>query len=192
MNFRVDMRGWRKDADKFKNGLSAIGITLVKSGRGEIIVSKRTQRDDERSAPVHGKGIANMLAKKGGDVFRVDKHVERTAFRDLEHGWRRISLHAMRTGVPQQRHLRMLLRDVTQDVTREVVEGLVQGRGNRKKSSKYAAKLRSMAERGATFIDTTYGNPPPWGVKTGRFVEGIKARVSKSKRALRSVYDTSI
>lgn len=192
MNIRMDMTDWRRGCKHMERGIMAVRTTLYRTGRGEIVVSKRKQAPGERSAPVHGKAIANMLAKKGGDVFVPEPYVERHAHEDLEAVVYDVFDHAMRSGNPQHARLRNVVKKVTEDVLRSLLENIATGREPRRKSPRYAAKLKSMAARGASFVDTRFGLPPPWGIKTGRFFDGIKARLGRSKAALRSVYDSEL
>lgn len=188
----MDMTRWHRAARHMVAGISAFRETIYRTGRGEIVVSKRNPYGFEKSRVVHGKAIANMLAAKGGDVFIVDPQVERDAYYRLEGVVHRIIELAIASGRPQHRLLRKVMREVTQEVLRSILENIAQGRTPKEKSAKYAAKIKSMSERGYGAIDNRFGMPPPWGVKTGRFFDGIKARMGRSKAALRSVYDSGL
>lgn len=189
MEIVADFSQWKRQAKKFTNGLSSISITLLKSGRGEVVTSPRHPIKGDTGRVLHGRAIANILRTKGGDVFALPSERATAIGARLSRGVSHIFDLAMRSGRPQEAHMRRLLRDCVAEYGTAVLDQI--GRDAvRANATKYGARKRELAGRaGVYWVNNVFGNQPTWGVKSGRFAEGVKWRVSRSKRALRSVYE---
>ena len=187
MRIRADFTDFRREIRNIVGGIQAFEETLRRTGRGEIVVSKRRPIPGERRPPLHGKAIANILRSKGGDVFKIPTSDAQRLADELAEGSEDIFREAARSGRPQHAKLRKLLRRVTREYRDLIVRRIERGQTGRRKSPKTAERQEKLIERGAWWITRKYGIPPPWAIASGRFVEGIRARISRSRKAVRAI-----
>lgn len=179
----VDMVTLSRDVYREVRGLDAWKETLENVGRGEVTVGQRRKMSFEKTKPPHGMHIANILAKKGKSPFLYSAQAEREALDFLNEEVLDAVRDAVRTQCPQTNRLRRVLR--------AAAEHLAESAADHVKRGVLGVKKGSMSEgRRKYWLRTGRWNPkyafvsgaPPYGIATGRFVEGFKGGWSLGRR----------
>ena len=156
----------RNTVGRFKS----MKITLKSPGTGEVVVSRRKKYPGERRKPLHGRAIANLLAKLGHDPFKYPDHIVAAIDQEVAE---EIS-DALEDAFRARHHRRQRVRDALLIGARKLAEfarwrieqGLLAP----------MTEDRAKRKRWRRNKTTRYGDPPPYGIVSGRFVEGIRAR----------------
>ena len=168
--------------------------TFLRDARGRIQYEAYTIK------VMHGRAIANFLRSKGHDPF--DYKADATAFanRLVMRGLRRAQQVAWGSANQERRIVRNSLEGAAQYLADWARSNIIEGHLGQKRPLRVA---RHVAERGVSSADLRvasaatvigrrstkaralvragfwtdrYGLPPPYGIATGRFVEGIRGR----------------
>ncbi len=180
MGVTVDHKQLDRSIRRNNKRLTAIRRTMQETGEGEVLVSRRIKVPGDTQRAVHGRAIANIMRTRGKDPFEYPGHVRDTAERLVKRGVTTAREKAYRQGRSRRRDVRNTLEGAAQflaDWARINIQrgGLGQKPRRRKWTDRQVrAYWRSEARRRRA--TTRYGNPPPYGVRTGQFVKGIRAR----------------
>lgn len=161
-----------------RRGYIALAATVERAGRGDVLVSKRIKQKWEKRKAVHGRAIANMLADRGRDPFDYDLPVVKEVTDFLESEIQDAKGKAFRTGRPRRSQVRGALRAGAEFLARAAYRKIVRGRLGKNPSGYRERKKRRVKSGRYT---RAFGNPPPYGVATGRFVRGIRATWSQGR-----------
>jgi len=163
--------------------LRAVRSTVEKAGGGEVLVSKRTKLPGEKGRALHGRGIANLLADRGRDVFAYPARETDAVSADVAQGTAAAIQRAWATGAHQQPVLRALFTKGAEDLAawakRNLLAGGLGGVAEKTKIAKQRLVRRGRAL--AAFVNV-------FGVRSGRFAgaggnPGIRARWRGGRRA---------
>ena len=173
MRIHLDSELLRRTTRDAAGRAKSVRITLRYAGTGEVLVSRRRKESWESGRAFHGKAIANRLAARGHDPFaypqevaaEVSGEIARQTTRAIEGAWRsrRHRLQTIRTAVRQG-------AEFLSTWARQNIERGQLGEN----TARYRAIKHNLIRRGRA--TGRYGDPPPFGVLTGRFLEGIRAR----------------
>lgn len=156
-------------------GLEAWQETLDRVGRGTVLTSRRRRLSGmPEGRALHGRGIANMLADRGHDPFAFDNAVEQEASEIVAEEVADALDDAYRTNRPQTSRVRAVLRAAADVLAEWARDNLAAGRLG-ENASGYRKQKLAYARSGAKGFTGSYGYPPPYGIATGQFVEGIRA-----------------
>jgi hypothetical protein len=171
---QVDDKQIAKDTKDLIGKFAAIRSTLKNLGYGCVIVTRRDKESWEKKRPLHGRAIANILADKGHNPFASPQSV-----RDIAH---RFVVNNLTTAVTIAFKRRKNQKEIVKDIFRRAAEKIAEwakrniesgGLGENSKGVKRYKEF-SLGRRGR--ITTKYGSCPPYGVRTGRFLDCIEVR----------------
>jgi len=208
MQISVDVTTLRRDIMGVARGMESTRQTITDVGYGAVLASRRVLSDEEKSArladkrarkaageigarvarKVEGWDIANFLASQGHDPYEyppedvefVGKSIEEEVAESIE--------EAYKTGKSQKPRVVLVLtaaaRHLQEAAQTQIKEGklgtnTVGYRGQ--KTRRARGDVNPRRKQSAVPITTKYGIPPPYGVYSGRFIEGIRG-VHFSKR----------
>lgn len=151
--------------------IKAVRQSVEKPVAGEVLVSRRTKLAGERGRAAHGKLIANAFASIGRDPFAYPPSVADRARRGMSDAMRRAIDQAMATGRAQTSYLKARLGAVAMGLALWARQHLLSGGLGQVAVSTAKAKARLAA------IGVIPGrNIRTYGVRSGRFADGIRAR----------------
>lgn len=165
----------------------AIIETLKRSGMGEVITSKRAKMPHERASKrkkregkkvVHGRLIAWILKKSGHDPFEYDRGALSEAMEIINRGVVHAIDKAADTSKDESAIIKAALLEMTDVLVNDVFERVTQGKLGRNRQRTIRRKKQMVKDGIAT---TEFGNPPPFGVLTGRFIKGVRRRWRQGK-----------
>lgn len=159
-----------KDVLRVSRSLKAVKLTITKPGQGVVMVSKRNKEPWEKRKAPHGRAIANFMKKHGKDPFDLNPNDVAKASKIVEIEIERSIDVAVRTGRAQKQLVKDALIKAVTFLAQIAKESLIRGRFIQSKKLE-KIKLSSM-KRGR--CSTSYGSPPPYGIRTGRFLNGIR------------------
>ena len=174
--FSVDWRVFSSDLDLVSGRLQAIRDTVAATGTGEVVVSARKKLPGEKAKAIHGMMVANLLRKIGHDPFDYPADVAAEVEEFISTEIEELVQIAYRTGRPQrsaaQRVFMAAATELAKAATNRVeTGGLGETVGD---YGRYKARRRKA------------GTLPPEskyvGIKTGRFVAGIRPRRRRGRR----------
>lgn len=181
----VDTSQLERIARQYGGGCEAVNETMRGVGQGVVYVSQRRKLRSESGKPVHGKGIANMLRARGHDPFDVPPNEVAFVNEALRTEGGEAIDAAFRTNRPQTDRMKRLVRAVAAHLAEWSKENIKKGGLGQKKPvgkpKTYYARLRGKMNAG--IVTGKYGFPPPYGVYSGRFVEGIKSKWQLGRRS---------
>ena len=168
------------DTDQFKRGVlasrkghAAIRETLRLQGSGETINSRRKKRPGEKKKPMHGRFISWFFREKIGiDPFKLEGGDYETVLDAMTRAMVKALDDAYTTGLTQEAAAKHALLMAANEWAKAVQKRIKAGLGT--PSAKSVIVKRVLQKYGR--IGTKYGSPPPMGIKTGRWVEGIRGR----------------
>ena len=173
MRIRLDTRMLRRTARDAANRHKSVRITFKGAGTGEVLVSKRRKLPWEKRRAIHGKAIANMLAAKGHDPFSYPDDVVEESQETISTTYQRAIRRAFRLKRHQLPMIREALRQEAERLAEIARDRVISGKVGRN-PPEYRKRKARLVERGRATGE--YGTPPPYGVLTGRFVAGFRAR----------------
>jgi len=168
--------------------------TKLRNADGSIVYETYTIK------VLHGRAIANFLRAKGHDPFKYRPDVVRFAQRLVARGIRRANRQGYATAHKQDRIIHKALEGAAQYLADWARSNIMEGHLGKKRPLRVAQHI---AERGVSSADLRvasratvagrriakakalvrtgwwtdkYGLPPPYGIASGRFVEGIRGR----------------
>lgn len=167
---KADFSGW-------SDGIDAVSKTLTNTGRGQVLTSARKKLAHESGRALHGRGIANILADRGHDVFLYDLPVADMVEEFVADEVSDAMDDAFDTARPQVHRIRTVLRAAAAELADSAKANISRGglgdkRVLRSKRSAWTNYWTWQAKRGRA--DLRFGNPPPYGYRTGRFYNGIR------------------
>jgi len=163
------------DARDVARRLSAVSRTMADAGTGEVIVSIRRKMAGESRAPFHGRLIANVLRSRGHDPFEYEPAALAEAEAPFRSALAAAPGRAYETGSSQEAMVRAAIERMAEALAAAAIERIRAGRLGANDMT-YARRKRRAIERRHPTITTEHGSPPPYGVWSGRFVAGIRAR----------------
>ena len=174
----IDSKQLERDVRATNKGLEAARLTLRNSGVAQVLVSRRKKIRGEKRKPLHGRAIANILRSKGADPFDFPKDLENEISTGLLEELNESISVAFETARPQSSRMQRAVKGAGVLLADWSVENLKSGGlGNRKiptgkNRDKYFKRMQSLVSRG--LVTSKYGFPPPKGIYSGRFIEGIR------------------
>ena len=183
--FTIDWDRFAKDLRRSSKQLEAIVDTTANTGVGEVVVSARKKFREERGKKVmHGRFIANMLRSNGHDPFDLPDTTVREVQQIVGDEIEELIVRAYRTGRPQSSAVQRVMRAGADHLAREIVRRVTTGQLGRS-VGRYGKRKAILANQGKLHVTKQYGNPPPVGVFSGRFVRGIRHRWRLGRRRRR-------
>ena len=184
MKMKLDIDLLRSDVRKEKKRFDALAQTVSESGEGEVVVSKRQKMANEKGRPAHGRLISNALAAKGIDPFDYPPDVQARIEEKIAQAVQKALDQAASTSRPQDEAVRKALEDAAKELAEWVVQNI--GRGGLGSSTGRYAEYKSRLVK-AGIATSEYGDPPPRGVLSGRYIKGIRYRWRKGGKARRRI-----
>lgn len=158
-------------------GLAAVMETLAQGWVGAITLGPRhpgIPALDQGGPPDHGRVVAASLAARGTDPLHIDPVIAARGQSYIAQAHHAAVQKARATGRQQGRMIRAgvdkAVRLAHFFIRRRMEMGLL---GVQSRAS--AAFKRRLIRQGV--ISTAYGNPPPYGICSGRFLRSIGLRV---------------
>ena len=185
MKIKLDVDLLRSDVWLEKKRLAAIAKTVTDSGEGEVIVSMRKKMPHEKKRAAHGRIVTNYLAAKGIDPFDYPPGVQKVIEDRIAQEVQKALDVAAKTSRPQDEEVRKALEDAAEWLAAWAKDYIEKG-GLGPSTGKYGKFKSRMVAAGIATGE--YGDPPPRGVLTGRYVKGIRHRWKlggKSRRRIR-------
>ena len=191
LSFEVNYVEMMAAIQKVKSGFSAISGTVNDPGHVRILTSRRAMtpaekkyRREERARAkrlknprlrpgphVQGWNISNVLKKKGTDPFKYTDSVLREV-RDMMSELIQDAINdAWKTNRPQKARIRQILEAGARELVDDVKDRVMTGKLGRNDHGYMWRKLR-LYDSGV--LPTKYGRPPPYGIFSGRFIEGVR------------------
>lgn len=159
----------------------AVRMTVAGGGVGEVVCSARKKMSWERGTKVpHGAMIANILRNQGHDPFDYPADLAAQAHDLIEHATQQAVSDAWDTARDQSARVRTALTEAAELLANTTAQR-IKDRALGDSVGKYEKRKAIMVNRGRGSSD--YGRVPPVGVLTGRFVDGIRARWRRGRRA---------
>jgi len=148
-----------------KRANAAIYKTIERSGTGEIVTSSR-----------HSAEVAEFLASEGADPFDFSRVPEVQAM--LTEAIEEVMDRVARTGRTESDYIRRIMIGAAMDAAEFARERITKGDlgKNTRRTADY--KRRLVAQGKAT---SRYGDPPPYGVRSGDFVKDISGEWTDRK-----------
>lgn len=181
MNFEINTNALNGSINYVKSGLEAISKTIEPHGRAEVVTSRRVRLPFERAnkrkgitgaVVVGGHHIANFLRSKGRDPFKLPQNQLNEVVNAIEEEIVDAVSDAARTARPQTDRVRRVLIAGAEELARDARRNIELG-GLGVNASKYiGSKARFVRRHGLI----KHGVPPPYGILSGRFVDGIRHR----------------
>lgn len=171
----IDTRALYQTAHRQALKYRAVALTLSNPGQGEVVVSARKRMiTDPPGRAMHGKFIANFLTSKGHDPFDYPVPVIRHAEGELSARTSALELQAFRTGRHTTKDLREALEAAAAELAAWAVENIA--KGGLGENTERQARAKATLGRARAGVTAIYGVPPPYGIRSGRFIGGIRAR----------------
>jgi hypothetical protein len=154
--------------------LDAVRQTLGVQAEGQVVASSRKKIPSDKAKPIHGAFIANILRKKGIDPFKYPDSITKKNIAFLTKRSDVAVQNAAKTGKSQELTIKVALTIIAQALAgwarNHVTSG---GLGARHATKKFSfRRWQHMVNLGR--VTKRYGFPPPRGILTGRFAEGIR------------------
>lgn len=148
--------------------------TIRLQGMGETITSRRKKNEYEKKQPQHGRVISWLFRTKAGvDPFSLEGEDFDKINRQLEDDITEALIFAYISGSPQPDRIKQALAKAAQFWAEAVQDRIESGYlgENRKKAKTLKENLAKYG-----YITSEYGVPAPRGIRTGRWIEGIRHR----------------
>lgn len=187
LEFSVDFAEWRRGARELGRNIWAVRQTLAKSGRGEIFTKRRKKLRGERQRAVHGRVVANVLASRGHPVDQPTERAESQVWEMLERRAMEALTIAGRTGREQSNRINAILLRAAEILRDDIVEYVSSGRAGTNAVT-YGRVKRAQADHGAWWVTEEYGSQPIYGVRSGRYLGGLSARLGRGPKRRSTVY----
>ena len=187
LEFQVDFTQWRRGARELGRNVWAVRQTLTRAGRGEIYTKMRRKIRGETRRAIHGRGIANILADRGHPVDQPSERGESLVWDLIERRAMRSLVKAGRTGREQSGEINRLLLRAAEFLRDDIVEYVAGGHAGRN-ATKYGKKKAAQLERGAWWVTDEFGPQPIYGIRSGRYLRGLSARLGRGRRRRDVVY----
>lgn len=177
------LRDLKRDLSGQSRKMAAIRITtkrIAKEKEGHVIVSKRKKESWEKGRQAHGRVIAANLRRLGHPVFDHDKKLMRRINTEIKSEVSGLLQRAAQRKKSQKTtELERRIRRGTQRLVMETKSRIRNGKiGSHPRA--YKNRKVSLVMRGRGTV--RYGMPPPYGVLTGRFMDGIRWRMRRPYR----------
>lgn len=170
----IDIAKLRRDCAAVEGALEAMVSTEQGAGEGWVVTSMRRKLRSERQRAVHGRVIAAMLRKEGHDPFAYPESVRGEVMEIISVEGEEALSDAWRTGRPQAQRMKRLMTAAAAHCAEWVRHNITSG-GLKPGRTAPVWVRRIYKQRAARGLVTlAYGNPPPYGVRSGRFVAGIR------------------
>lgn len=154
--------------EEAQRALESVYKTVEKSGSGEVVTST-----------LHSDEVVSFLQSEGVDPFDYSAAPEVEAM--LADAIEDVMERVARTGRPETDYIRRVMIGASMDVaewTRERIEKGGLGKRNTRRTAEYKSRL--VADGRAT---REYGDPPPYGIRSGDFIRDISGSWSSRKAA---------
>jgi len=175
----VDVRGMDRDIRAIKNGYDAMAVTLQNAGQGQVVTSKRTPKRPWEKKAFHGSAIANFLRARGVEpVDNFDEQVQQVVETTLQQRITDALDAAWRTATSHAEQIQEALLEAAQALAQNARDRLARGAVGTNTGRTRDRKKRLVKGGAAT---RQYGAVPPYGIETGRFVDGIKGSWKRGK-----------
>lgn len=170
----VDMALFRRGIIRLGRGYKSVRETIRKQGIGETINSRRKKEAPEKRKPDHGRAIAWMFRTKfGKDLFKTSGEDFNRVLNELVDDYQNAIEKAFDDESGQNSNVKRALLIAAQEWAMAVQDRLEGGYlGPNKKRAK--AKKEGLIKAG--LISAEYGTPPPRGIRSGRWLRGIRGR----------------
>ena len=169
----IDVKKFRAGLFETSYGYRAVRETIRVQGVGETITSRRKKEKWEKKRAKHGRFISWYFRRKGIDLFipngRAFQAIQDQYIANIDDA---LTL-ADKTGKPQPSMIRDALRWAAQEWA-EAVQDKIKSGGLGRNVDKVRQRKTMMVKMG--MLPDKYGTPPPRGISTGRYVEGIRGR----------------
>ena len=160
------------------SGLQAVASTLATGWTGAVVTGPRKpQLFWESSPPEHGRVVAASLKAMGADPFYLPPSAVAQARGYLRTAHSRAVQEARRTGRDKSLVIRAGVEKGAKFLVAFVKYRIVGGYLGTNSAYTKAMKSWAIAQG---WISSQYGNPPPFGIFSGRFLASIKSRVFRS------------
>lgn len=173
MKMQLDTALFRRGVRDVLRRYRAMRRTLDSSGGGEVLVSQRKKLPWEKRKPLHGKAVANMLAASGRDAFAYSASAAADASRIVAEAIRRSLETSWTRGQAGTSVVKEGLLKAAEGLAAWAAADVKAGGLGTNTEGTEKLKRRLVEQGKAT---AAYGAVPPLGIRTGRFVEGIRAR----------------
>lgn len=169
-----DVQRFRKGLIRLGKGYHAVKETVRVSGYGETINSRRKKNEWDNRKPVHGRVISWYFRTHFRvDAFEMSGPEFHEILADMVKTCEEAIDEAYRKERPQHEKIRRALTLAAQSWAIEVQDRIEAGRlGVNTKDRK--AKKEALVKAGV--FPSRYGQRPPKGIGSGRWVEGIRGR----------------
>lgn len=194
MQISIDAQRMQRDIRRNVAAFEAVSKTTDRVGYGAVMTGHRRGTDRERAqrksdirdiraagvrraAPfayriTTGWGVANFLASKGHDPFDYPEADVQFVSAAIEEEVAEAIEDAYRTGRPQTDRIRRVLKAAAHHLRDAAKEQISSGELGTN-SPKYAERKKRMAKY-TDIVTSRYGEEPPYGVKTGQFIDGLR------------------
>jgi hypothetical protein len=184
----IDERIIKGDVRRLNRGWQAMRRTVDNMGFGVVVTSARKKIKGEKSKQLHGRAIANILRDRfGKDPFDYDHGFLKRTGDGLAIEVETAMGDAYRMQSHQTDRIKKALTVAAENMAAEAQQGVESGKLGEKKipggtaRKSYIARMHRLANRG--FVTRRYGLPPPFGIRSGRFVAGIRGVWKLGRRA---------
>lgn len=176
MRMVVDWRRLSGDLLQQRQQFEAVAATVRDGGVGEVVVSARKKIPEEKGKKVlHGRDIANLLRRIGHDPFAYPDSVSREAQRFIAEQTNAAVMKAWENVRSYSDQVKAVLYAQAEELATWAAENIAAG-GLGKSVGRYGKRKAILANQGRRGVTKKYGSPPPVGVYTGRFLDGIRSR----------------
>ena len=161
--------------------------TVLNAGRGQVETSMRRKESWEKERAPHGGHIANILKKLGHDPFGYPDSIIEQVGGKLSAAVEAALQRCDSLGKSQEATLHRALKIGAESLSLWAIQNLKSG-GLGSNTIKHQRWKRKLLHRTPPSATGAYGDPPPYGIITGRFVDGIKSTwVRGPQRRIRTV-----
>jgi hypothetical protein len=174
MEMRIDSAKLKADLAKVTGAMDAIVETERTAGEGWVMTSMRRKLRSEQRRAVHGRVIAAMMRREGHDPFAYSSAVTGDVQESISVETSDALDDAYRTGRPQSSRMRHLFTGAAQHLAEWVRDNITSGRLRPGRTAPVWIRRINKQRAARGLVTLEWGNPPPYGVRSGRFVKGIR------------------
>lgn len=184
---RPDLRLFRSTCRRAAQAHARIAFLNreIAKHEGRVIVSKRNRmKGDPKGRVIHGKGIANIMREKHHrDPFAIPKKVTDEAGKAFRERVDDLTTAAGRRRISRD-EVKAAYLDAAKILSDWVIQNLESG-GLGGQDEKLRRTKEIGLQSGATSSQYAgAGGVPPWGIRSGRFLKGIKPAVGRMMESL--------
>jgi len=154
-------------------------IADIAAWEGWVIASARRKTAKDSSPPVHGRVVAWSLRRAGAKVFAFDDRTKQRAKEIFDRELSPVLKTAKTTGRADYQGTKKAFLAAASYLAESEVARMVKGEIGGNSPRLERGKLQMIAGRR---ISRRWGAPPPFGVRSGRYLEGLKGRAVRPRR----------